>query len=215
MARQHHQRARAQERSRRARLRVAREAARLISEDGIRDYRHAKDKAARQLGIVDAQNLPRNDELEQALREHQQLFHHNEHADVLRRLREAACDALEFFRPFHARLVGPVLSGTADRHSAVCLHLFSDPLENIHAFLDEQGIPFDETTRRMRTRRDRHEEVPVLQLMAEDTRFDLTLLPLVSRRQAPLGKIGDKPMPRASLRAVRMLLQAQAADAGC
>ena len=61
----------AQGRSHQLRRRVALEAARLISEHGIRDYRQAKLKAAQRLGLDDEQQLPRNREIEEALREHQ------------------------------------------------------------------------------------------------------------------------------------------------
>ena len=62
------------DKARRNRLRIAQEAARLMSEHGIRDFHHAKRKAAERLGIADTQSLPRNAEIEQALREHQRLF---------------------------------------------------------------------------------------------------------------------------------------------
>ncbi|MEO6690295.1 MAG: hypothetical protein ABIS07_11805, partial [Dokdonella sp.] len=56
------------------RRRIAVEAARLISEGGLRDYGRAKTKAAAQLGIFDEAGLPKNSEIEDALREHQRLF---------------------------------------------------------------------------------------------------------------------------------------------
>lgn len=212
MARGRHHRIHAQDRLHRNRQRVAQEAARLMSEHGIRDFRHAKTKAASRLGVGEEQALPRNREIEQALREHQRLFHPDSQAATLRSLREAACEALDFFAPFHARLVGPVLAGTADHHSAVCLHLFSDSPEAVHGFLRDQGIPFNESTRRLRMKREEYRDVPVLEIMADGTAFDLTVLPTVAQRQAPLDKIDERPMPRASLTALRALLdEAEAA----
>ena len=60
------------------RRRVALEAARLISEHGIRDYQLAKRKAAESLHALDESSLPKNSEIEQALREHSSLFHGDE-----------------------------------------------------------------------------------------------------------------------------------------
>lgn len=197
----------AQGRAQRTRRQVAQEAARLMTEHGIRDYHHAKTKAANQLGVGDEHSLPRNREIEQALREHQRLFHADSQSAALRSLRVAACEALNFFAPFHARLVGPVLAGTADHHSAVCLHLFSDAPETLHRFLHDQGIPFTEGTHRLRMNRNDYQDVPVLELVADDVAFQLTVLPTMAQRQAPLGKIDEKPMPRASLTAVRALLE--------
>ena len=59
----------AQTRTRERRQRLAHEAARLMAEGGIRDYHQAKLKAAQRLGIHDDASLPRNREIEDALRE--------------------------------------------------------------------------------------------------------------------------------------------------
>src|SRR5699024_10044249 len=64
MARGEHHRIHAQDRLQRNRYRVAQEAARLISEHAIHDYRRAKLKAAERLGIEADQALPRNREIE-------------------------------------------------------------------------------------------------------------------------------------------------------
>lgn len=206
MTRGVHHRVHAEGRVERGRRRVAQEAARLISEQGIRDYHHAKLKAAHRLGLGDAATLPRNREIDDALREHQHLFHGESQTAALRQLRQAACEAMAFLSPFHPRLVGPVLSGTADRHSAVCLQLFGDAPEAVLTFLDDHGIPFTQTTRRMRMRRDHYRDMPVLQTAADGVNFDLTILPLLARRQAPLDKIDEKPMSRAGVELVRALL---------
>ena len=58
----------AQTRTRERRQRLAHEAARLMAEGGIRDYHQAKLKAAQRLGIHDDASLPRNREIEDALR---------------------------------------------------------------------------------------------------------------------------------------------------
>ena len=85
-----HHRIHAQDRLHRNRQRVAQEAARLMSEHGIRDYHQAKLKAAERMGVDDEQALPRNREIEQALRERQRIFHGHEQPQALRRRREAA-----------------------------------------------------------------------------------------------------------------------------
>ena len=64
----HHARQHAETRTRERRQRLAHEAARLMAEGGIRDYHQAKLKAASRLGIHDDASLPRNREIEDALR---------------------------------------------------------------------------------------------------------------------------------------------------
>jgi hypothetical protein len=206
MSRGDHHRIHAHDRLQRNRLRVAQEAARLMSEHGIRDFHHAKLKAAERLGILDTQALPRNLEIEQALREHQRLFLADSQPQLLRQRREAAIEAMRFLAAFEPRLVGAVLEGTADAHSAVCLHVYSDDPEAVVLYLREHGVPFDTQVRRLRYSRDDQPEYPVLLFAADELPFDLTVLPRDALRQAPLDRADDRPMRRASLAQVEMLL---------
>ena len=196
----------AQTRTRERRHRLAHEAARLMAEGGIRDFHQAKLKAASRLGIFDDASLPRNREIEDALREYQRLFLGDAQASDLRTRREAALRALEFFADFDARLVGPVLDGTADGNSPVTLHLYSDDADAVPRFLDEHRIPIEARTRHLRLDRNREADVPVWLFSAENLTFDLTVLPADALRQAPLSGIDERPMKRASAAQLRALL---------
>lgn len=177
-----------------------------MSEHGIRDFHHAKRKAAERLGVLDEQALPRNHEIEEALREHQRLFQADSQPQLLRARREAAVDAMRFLQRFEPRLVGAVLEGTADSHSAVCLHVFSDDLEAVGIYLREHGVPVETQTRRIRMSREEQAEFPVLLFAADKLPFDLTVMPLNALRQAPLNRMDEKPMRRASLASVEIML---------
>lgn len=211
MSRGDHHRIHAHDRAQRNRLRVAQEAARLMSEHGIRDFHHAKLKAAERLGILDAQALPRNLEIERALREHQRLFLADSQPQLLRQRREAAVEAMRFLAPFEPRLVGAVLDGTADTHSAVCLHVYSDDPEAVVLYLRERGVPIETQVRRLRYGRDEQPEYPVLLFAADELPFDLTVLPRDALRRAPLDRADDRPMRRASLSQVEALLNEESA----
>ncbi|MBS7458398.1 hypothetical protein [Coralloluteibacterium stylophorae] len=201
-----HARTHAETRTRERRHRLAVEAARLMAESGIRDFRQAKRKAAQRLGIHDDLSLPRNSEIEDALRTHQRLFQGDDQPGLLRHRREAAARAMRFFAGFSPRLVGAVLDGTADGNSAVCLQLFSDDPDEIPRFLAEHGIPAESRSRRLRLDRQRVADAPVWLFAAEDLPFDLTVLPRDLLRQAPLDRIDERPMRRASLSALERLL---------
>ena len=202
----HRARQHADARTRERRHRLAHEAARLMAEGGIRDYRQAKLKAATRLGIHDDASLPRNREIEDALREYQRLFLGDSHRAGLHRRREAALRALEFFAGFDARLVGPVLEGTADANTPVALQLYADDADAVPRFLDEHRIPADARSRHLRLDRAREGDFPVWIFSAEDLAFDLTVLPADALRQAPLSGIDEKPMRRASAAQLRELL---------
>lgn len=201
-----HARRHAGNRSREMRSRIASEAARIMSEQGVRDFGVAKRKAAERLGVSDEQSLPRNSEIEEALREFQRLFQGDTQPRLLRERRAAAVEAMKFFARFEPRLVGAVLEGTADEHSAVCLHLFSDDPSEVQLYLDEQRIPYDESSRRLRVERDRWEDYQAYLFSADDVPFDLTVLPRDALRQAPIDRVDERPMQRASLNAVVEML---------
>ncbi|MFT3790669.1 MAG: hypothetical protein QM741_06250 [Rudaea sp.] len=187
------------------RARIAFEAARLISESGMRDYAQAKRKAAAQLGVATQSVLPDNAEIEDALREYQRLFHAGDQPRRLRALREAAFEAMRFFAAFEPRLVGAVLDGTADAHSAVCLHLFSDDPDAPARHLDEHGIDYESASRRLRFDKDAEADFPVLRFAADDVAIDATVFPYDGLRQAPLDRIDGRPMQRAAAAALEKL----------
>lgn len=196
----------AERRNRERRQRLAHEAARLMAETGIRDHHQAKLKAAARLGIHDDAALPRNSEVDEALRAYQRLFQGERQADALRTRREAALQAMEFFEAFRPRLVGRVLEGTADAHTPVALHLHADDADEVARFLDEAGIPADSGSRRLRLDRVRASSAPVWTFEADGLAFDLTVLPMDTLRQAPLCAADDRPMQRASQAQLRLLL---------
>ncbi len=202
----HRARQHAETRTRERRQRLAHEAARLMAEGGIRDFQQAKRKAASRLGIHDDASLPRNSEIEDALREYQRLFLGEARIDELRTRREAALRAMEFFARFQPRLVGPVLEGTADARSPVSLQLYCDDADAVAHFLDEAGIPAEPRSRRLRLDRVREGEFPLWMFSAEELGFELVVLPALALRQAPLSSVDGRPMKRASAAQLRQLL---------
>ena len=201
-----HAQVHAQTRTRERRQHLAFEAAKMMAEGGVRDYHQAKLKAAQRLGIFDDASLPRNREIEDALREYQRLFLGSDQAQEVRRRREAALRALEFFSEFEPRLVGPVLDGTADANSVVALHVHSDDADAVTRHFEEHGVPVVARSRHLRLDRDRDGDFPVWLFAAEDLSFDITVLPADVLRQAPLSGIDGKPMRRASAAQLRALL---------
>lgn len=201
-----HPRQHSQTRTLERRQRLAHEAARLMADGGIRDYHQAKRKAAERLGIHDDDSLPRNREIEDALRQYQRLFVGDAHHVALAVRRQAALHALEFFADFHPRLVGPVLEGTADAHSPVQLHLHSDDVDAIGRWLEDHGIPADRCSRRVRLDREREREVTAWAFTADGLLIDLAVLPYDALRQAPLSVVDGRPLKRASLAQVRDLV---------
>ena len=193
-----------------ARQQVAHEAARLMVESGIRDYQLAKRKAAGRLGMGDSRDLPRNDEIEREREAYQRLFGDEERARHVTSLRKVALEAMRLLERFEPRLVGPVLSGTADRHSEVCLHLFSDPPEAVAMFLLDRRIAFDQGEARVRFQAHAQERLPVFRFLAGEVQVELVVFSARARRRAPLSPVDGRAMRRAKLAEVTALVEARA-----
>jgi hypothetical protein len=191
----------------RARRMVAQEAARIIVNQGIRDYGLAKKKAAERLGLRDRGSLPGNAEIELAVSEHLQLFAGDSHPDLLAAMRKAALSAMQMLASFRPRLVGPVLNGTADANSAVNLHVFADSAESVAHALDSQGLSYRPYERRLKSRRDRAETYAGFEFRHGEAAVQATVFPVDGIRQAPISPIDGKPMKRADEKAVRDLLE--------
>ena len=188
------------------RVRIAQEAARLMSEEGVQDFYAAKRKAAQHLGAPDTRNMPRNQEVEAALQEYQRLFLGEQQTDHLRVLREAAVQAMHFLADFNPRLVGSVLSGTAGRHADINLHLFADTPEEISLFLMDNNIPFEPLMKRQRVGRESWEEYPAYEFMAGDLAVELVIFPTERWRETPRSPVDGKPMQRARIEEVELLI---------
>ena len=95
---------------------IAQEAARIMQEHGLRDFRSAKEKAGLRLGLQDKGALPSNEEIESALAERNRIFRGGTHEEFIKMLRQAALDVMRRLEEF----------GTGDQGDAG----FS---ENLHA----------------------------------------------------------------------------------
>lgn len=196
---------------------LADEAARILADEGVRDYQMAKRKAASHLGFTDSGQWPGNDEIEHALTERLQLFGGSALQRHTHFLLEVAVDAMMLFTPFQPRLVGPLLRGTATAHSNVELHLFASTREDVTIHLINEGFEFDLCDRQIRTGHkhegnNQHERVMGVEMIAEkDASTSATIVALIfsldSIRQAPRSPVDGTAMARATIEQVRTLLQ--------
>jgi hypothetical protein len=193
-------------RSDRGRTAIAQEAARIIQEHGLKDFRVAKEKAGLRLGLEDRGALPSNSEIESALAERNRIFHGDTHEAWLDTLRETALVVMRMLEPFDPRLVGSVLTGHATEHSAIELHLFSDAAEAVGAALDGLRLPARSFDQRLRTRRDESETFPGFRFRYGEFEVAATVFPERGRGNAPLSAVDGRPMRRATAKDVAALL---------
>ena len=158
---------------------IAYRAARLIAEDGMTSFAAAKQKAARQLGVTEQALLPDNHEIDAALRSHQSLFQSNSQPQECLALRRAAVAVMGWLDRFAPWLVGPVLTGTANRFSRIELEIVANDAKRLEMFLLSEGAPFE--TRIRRIPRDRHgdpgSDISVYEISFGDFPISIALYP--------------------------------------
>jgi hypothetical protein len=190
---------------------LAQEAARIMSEHGIRDFLTAKRKAAERFGVEDGSVLPRNTEIEEALAEYQRLFGGSRHTRSIAGQRSAALSAMQMLSEFEPRLVGPVLAGTATEHNDIQLHLFAERPETITFRLMDLGIEHEVVERRVRFGADRVVAYPGVHFELDDHTIDATVFPIDGIRQAPVSPVDGKPMRRIDADELEVLLDVEEA----
>lgn len=188
------------------RQQLAQEAARIIAEEGVKDFHAAKHKAAIRLHAPHTHNLPRNDEIKAELDAYQRLFKSDSQPCHLMRLREHSRNAMAFFKRFEPRLVGPVLDGSANEFSDIDLHLFADTPEEVSIFLIDNHIPFELTEQYISMPDGSTHEQPAFQIVLDNILIELTVFDPRGLKQAPRCPITGKPMERANLENVESLL---------
>jgi hypothetical protein len=188
------------------RARIAAAAARLMAEDGIDDFALAKRKAAKQLGAVDSQALPGNDEIEAELRAYLSLYQAEEHPQRLAELREIALEAMRALERFSPYLTGPVLKGIAGPYAEIELQLFPDSVKEVEMFLLDRNVPYD-THEGRRYAGDRAHAVSVLTLAWRGVPLRLSIFDPRDERLALKTSQAGKVMDRAGIAEVGALLR--------
>jgi hypothetical protein len=198
-------------RSENLRRAIAQEAARVMAEHGIQDFRAAKRKAAERFGVAEEGSLPSNAEVEASLLEYQRLFAADTHGVTLRAQRSVALRAMRSLAAFSPRLVGPVLAGTSTPHNDVQLHLFTDQPESVALKLLDRGVGHDVGEHRLRVDAERFQVFPSVQFEIDAQTIHATVFPVDGIRQAPISPVDGRPMRRADASELEALLAEGAA----
>lgn len=124
--------------------RIAAAAAALVVDEGM-EYAAAKRRAARELLRRSARegDLPSNEQLEDAVREHIAVFHADTQPAELQALREVALHWMDRLAPLRPHLGGAAWRGTATRRSALHIDLYCEDAKVAEIELLNQGVDFD------------------------------------------------------------------------
>jgi len=125
---------------------LAREAARLMYEDGIKQFHTAKLKAAKKLlhgrGLR-ACDLPSNGEISKASHELALLQEGDSLGARLFEMRITALEVMEKLKIFRPRLMGSVSTGKIKKTSDIDLHVFCDEPERLEKHLDQLDYSYE------------------------------------------------------------------------
>ena len=125
------------------RLIVARRAAEVIMEEGITDYLFAKKKAAKSLGLLTNDNLPSNQEIDNALKEYQNIFQVQVDSEIINKIKEEALNTMVLFEDFNPHLTGQLLEGLIPKFPKIQINLFTDNIKEVEYTLLNNNIAFD------------------------------------------------------------------------
>ena len=121
-------------------LEIAAIAAGLVVDEGM-EYAAAKRKAARNVG--GRPELPSNEQVEDAVREHIEIFCADTQPAELQALREVALIWMQRLAEFRPHLSGAVWRGTATRLSSVHLDLYCDDPKSAEIGIINAGVDYD------------------------------------------------------------------------
>jgi hypothetical protein len=186
--------------------RITEEAARILAEEGVRDFHMAKRKAAARLNESETRDLPSNEEVEAALATRLALFHGDTRTRLLATLRNAALELMSRLARFEPRVAGALVSGNVTQSSPVEIHLAADTPEEVRFFLDDTGIPVEDMQRHLRFGGDRREAVPGFRFFAGDAHVEVLVFTHTAMREPPLSPVDGHPMQRLSRAEVERLL---------
>ncbi|TGU71359.1 hypothetical protein E4633_13555 [Geomonas terrae] len=190
---------------------IASEAARLMYEDGVREYRDAKRKAAKRFGPEKAlslgSHLPTNAEIHDELARLIATREEKVLPERLLRLRLTALSYLEFFAPFSPYLVGSVLSGAVTERSDIDIHLFADAVEDVEKMLAEHGMAFQTETVPIR-KGGVIRDYTHIYLEDDGVEIECSVYPTEERRNRTISSITGKAMERANAAQLKRIIAA-------
>jgi hypothetical protein len=122
---------------------VATRAAEIIMEEGVTDYLFAKKKAAKFLGLLTNDNLPSNQEIDNALKEYQNIFQEEVDSAIINKIKEEALNTMVLFEDFNPHLTGQLLEGLIPKFPKIQINLFTDNIKEVEYTLLNNNIAFD------------------------------------------------------------------------
>ena len=121
---------------------LAAEAASIIAE-GVSDWSEARRRLAEEYEITSSAQLPDDDAIESALREHYAIFDPKGHAERLLDLRRSALIVMKEVSDYKPLLIRGVLNGCADKYSDIYIAVECDDAKSLEIDLIDREIEIE------------------------------------------------------------------------
>ena len=164
------------------------------------DWSFAKRKACRELGLPGHEALPGNEEVEQALRDYNSLFHAATQPVSLRAQRLDALRWMERFSHWDPVLTGAVAAGWATEHSEVRLEIEAEDAKAVELKLINEGVSYTQIPTPA------PEAAPHLRIESPAATVRLVILSPQQRRNRPRRERSGSGEERLNLRELKALL---------
>lgn len=192
---------------------IAREAARLMYEEGVGEYRDAKRKAAKPFGHEKAlslgSHLPSNAEIHAELQFLIGIYEEKVLPERILKMRLLALKYMELLESFSPYLVGSVLRGVVTERSDIDIHLFADSAEEVELFLQGKGIPFECEVVTIH-HGGGFSEYPHLYTEEDNIIIEFSVYPSEDIRMRTKSSITGRPMERAGIKKLRKIINGMA-----
>ena len=183
---------------------LAWETAKIITEEGVRDFHRAKIKAIERLGNSQHGSLPSNLEIEQAISAFQKAFI-LDHEQVLTEQRRTALMVMQWLSSYRPFLVGPVLEGTVGVNTLISIHVSGDTVESVMQALGDQSLDLKSSERRLKI----NNEVvflPTINFEYQGNEIEVLVFSLRQQHQQPKSKSQNRSMRKINLKGLEKLL---------
>lgn len=185
---------------------IAVESARLMSEEGIDNYKFARKKAAQNLRVHNEHAYPDHEEIFAQLKIHQALYQSSSHANLLQDLRNTALKAMKLFQDYNPRLTGSVLNEHAVKHSSIDIQVMADSPEEIAMHLIKHDIPYQLQEWKLYFSKHKPQATPSYHFYAGTQAINLIVLSESQRKNIPLDPLTGQAMQRVTIKQLQALI---------
>ena len=152
--------------SKNIKMTIANLAARMIMEEGVKDYFFAKKKAAKSLGFNEDVSFPTNMQIDNAIEEFHKIYNQDIGIEFLEHFKSQALNVMNMFKHFRPHLMNKLSEGIIPKFPEIKINLFADNIKDIEYVLLNSKIPyeFSETKTNIKVKKNLKKSIPTIYL---------------------------------------------------